>query len=147
MPRRGKRPVPDARAAAIMPRMNNGFAIELARLGPEVPYPPAGRAEAQAYCARLARSHYENFTVASLLLPRHLLRHFHAVYAYCRWGDDLADEAGGGDRALALLRWWREELLRCYDGEPRHPVTVALRPTIRRFDIPPKPFLDLLFAF
>ena len=39
------------------------------------------------------------------------------------------------------------ELLRCYDGEPRHPVMVALQPTIRRFHIPPKPFLDLLLAF
>src|SRR5689334_16628244 len=130
-----------------MPHTYNGFAIELARLGPGVPYPPVGRAEAQAYCTRLARTHYENFTVPSLLLPRHLLRHFHAVYAYCRWADDLADEVGGGSRALNLLRWWREELLRCYDGRPRHPVMIALRDTIRRFDIPPKPFLDLLAAF
>src|SRR5262249_17163407 len=45
------------------------------------------------------------------------------------------------------LGWWREELLRCYDGEPRHPVMLALRPTIRRFAIPPRPFLDLLVAF
>jgi squalene synthase HpnC len=130
-----------------MRRMDNGFAADLARFGPERVYPPPRQAEAQAYCTRLARSHYENFTVASLLLPRRLLRHFHAVYAYCRWGDDLADEAGGGPHALKLLRWWREELLRCYDGRPRHPVMVALRPTIERFRIPPQPFLDLLFAF
>src|SRR5262249_33866627 len=91
--------------------------------------------------------HYENFTVASLLLPRPLIRHFHNVYAYCRWADDLADEAGGGARALDLLRWWRAELLRCYDGRPCHPVLVALQGTIRRFRIPPQPFLDLLSAF
>ena len=91
--------------------------------------------------------HYENFSVASLLLPRRLLRHFHAVYAYCRWADDLADEAGGGDRALDLLAWWRGELLACYDGRPTHPVLIALQPTIRRFHIPPEPFLDLLTAF
>jgi squalene synthase HpnC len=127
--------------------MNNGFAKDLARLGPERSYPPWPRSAAWTYCGRLARSHYENFSVASLLLPRRLLRHFHAVYAYCRWADDLADEAGGGPRALALLRWWREELLRCYEGSPRHPVLIALRETIRQFHIPPKPFLDLLFAF
>jgi squalene synthase HpnC len=75
------------------------------------------------------------------------LPHFHNVYAYCRWADDLADEAGGGKRALELLRWWREELLRCYDGRPRHPVMVALSRTIRQFCIPREPFLDLLFAF
>jgi squalene synthase HpnC len=127
--------------------MNNGFAKDLARLGPDRSYPPWQRSAAWTYCGRLARSHYENFSVASLLLPRRLLRHFHAVYAYCRWADDLADEAGGGPRALALLHWWREELLRCYEGVPRHPVLIALRETIRQFHIPPKPFLDLLFAF
>lgn len=104
-------------------------------------------AEARSYCSRLARTHYENFTVASLLLPRRLLRHFHHVYAYCRWADDLADEAGGGTRALELLRWWREELLSCYNGGPRHPVMIALCETIHRFHIPPTPFLELLFAF
>jgi squalene synthase HpnC len=127
--------------------MENGFAKELARFGPGRPYDPVPPADAHVYCGRLARRHYENFHVASLLLPRPLHRHFHAVYAYCRWADDLADETGGGTRALELLRWWREELLRCYNGRPRHPVLVALRQTIRRFHIPPEPFLDLLFAF
>ena len=127
--------------------MSNGFTAELARFGPQQSYAPPSRALAQVYCSRLARAHYENFTVASVLLPRHLIRHFHTVYAYCRWADDLADEAGGGPRALHLLRWWREELLCCYDDRPHHPVFVALRDTIRRFDIPPEPFLDLLFAF
>jgi squalene synthase HpnC len=127
--------------------MRNGFATDLARYGPGASYAPFAPAEARAYCSRLARTHYENFTVASLLLPRKLLRHFHAVYAYCRWADDLADETGGGTHALALLRWWREELLRCYEGRAQHPVMVALRQTIDEFHIPPKPFLELLFAF
>ena len=126
--------------------MHDGFAKELKRLGPGSPV-TFSLSAARSYCGRLARSHYENFTVASLLLARRLLPHFHAVYAYCRWADDLGDETGGGARALALLRWWREELFRCYDGRPRHPVMVALRETVRRFRIPPQPFLDLLFAF
>ncbi len=127
--------------------MHPAFALELARFGPHGVRAPVGLAVARAYCSRLARAHYENFTVASLLLPRRLLRHFHSVYAYCRWADDLADEAGGGAQALALLRWWREELGRCYQGTPRHPVMVALHETVERFRIPPQPFLDLLFAF
>lgn len=127
--------------------MDPGFARQLARYGPNLTRPPLGLAAARAYCSRLARSHYENFSVASLLLPRRLLPHFHAVYAYCRWADDLGDETGGGPRALALLRWWREELFRCYEGRPRHPVMVALGDTVRRFAIPIQPFLDLLFAF
>src|SRR5262245_56123630 len=127
--------------------MENGFAAHLARFGPDSRHPPLSLSQAHAYCTRLARGHYENFHVASLLLPRRLQRPFHTVYAYCRWADDLADEVGGGQRALDLLRWWREELLACYHGTPRHPVLLALRGTIRRFRIPQEPFLDLLFAF
>src|SRR5581483_8631252 len=129
------------------PPMSEAFARELSRYGPGRPFDAGRVADARSYCSRLARTHYENFTVASVLLPRKLLRHFHNVYAYCRWADDLADESGGGRKALDLLRWWRQELLRCYDGRPRHPVMVALSGTIRRFNIPPQPFLDLLFAF
>ena len=123
------------------------FAHELERWGPRSGGAPVPLAAARSYCARVAKSHYENFTVVSLLLPRRLVRHFHAVYAYCRWSDDLADETAGGQVALDLLAWWREELVSCYRGTPRHPVTIALRETIRRFDIPPEPFLDLLVAF
>jgi squalene synthase HpnC len=127
--------------------MNPCFSAELQRLGPEAHPRSFSPAEARTYCRRLARDHYENFTVASVFLPRSLIRHFHAVYAYCRWADDLADESGGGARALELLGWWRQELLNCYNGKPRHPVMVALAETIHRFQIPPEPFLDLLVAF
>ena len=123
------------------------FGRELAAYGPRSAGTVVSPAAARAYCARVARTHYENFTVASLLLPRRLVPHFHAVYAYCRWADDLADETGGGEVSLELLRWWRDELLACHAGLPRHPVMIALRETIDRFDIPPGPFLDLLAAF
>jgi squalene synthase HpnC len=127
--------------------MSRTFAAELERFGPQCVYPPLNRSDAQAYTSQLARTHYENFTVASFLLPRELLPHFHNVYAYCRWADDLGDECGGGEEAIRLLGWWREELLRCYDGQPKHPVMVALQETIERFHIPSHPFLDLLVAF
>jgi squalene synthase HpnC len=127
--------------------MQNGFSADLALYGPGCNYSPVPLHAAQAYCRRLAHGHYENFTVASLLVPRRLLSSFHAVYAYCRWADDLGDETGGGQCALDLLQWWREQLSECYHGVPRHPVMVALRETVRRFHIPPEPFLDLLLAF
>ena len=92
----------------------------------------------------LARSHYENFTVASWFLPREKRPHVYAVYAFCRFVDDLGDEAPG-DR-LALLDRWEEELRACYDGTPTHPIAVALADTIRRFDIPMEPFLKLVEA-
>jgi squalene synthase HpnC len=127
--------------------MNNGFLRDLQRYGPHRSYAPATRGVAQSYCSHLARTHYENFSVASLLLPRPLLRHFHNIYAYCRWADDLADEAGGGSYAMSLLRWWREELQSCYLGRPHHPVMVALQETIHTFEIPQESFVNLLFAF
>src|SRR5437588_3835614 len=126
--------------------MATAFAADLARYGPGRTYSPVGRLQAQSYCSRLARTHYENFAVASVLLPRRLLRHFHNVYAYCRWADDLADETGGGPEALRLLRWWRSQLETCYEGTPHHPVMVALQQTIQQFKIPREPFQDLLFA-
>jgi squalene synthase HpnC len=125
------------------------FATDLHLYGPA---PSAARHvpsldEAQAYCRRLAWTHYENFTVASWLLPRDLRPHFHAVYAYCRWADDLADETAAEDESLRLLDWWERELAACYRGEVRHPVFIALRHTIDQFDLPIDPFQDLLVAF
>jgi len=103
--------------------------------------------EARKYCARLARSHYENFSVASWFLPRRLRQHFFNVYAYCRISDDLGDEVGDTTAALALLDQWQSELNACYKGTPRHPVFVALAETVRQFDIPQQEFSDLLTAF
>jgi squalene synthase HpnC len=103
--------------------------------------------EAQQYCSRLAHSHYENFSVVTWFLPKHLHQHFYNVYAYCRISDDLGDEVGDTQQSLALLDEWQAELKQCYSGEPRHPVFVALRPTVREFDIPLHEFSDLLTAF
>ncbi len=103
--------------------------------------------QAAVYTRRLTQTHYENFTVVSWFLPKRLRADFANVYAFCRWADDLGDEIGDPARSLELLHWWRNELDRCYDGRPRHPVYVALAPTIEKYDIPQKPFADLIDAF
>ncbi len=103
--------------------------------------------EAHEYCARLARTHYENFSVASWFLPRRLRQHFYNVYAYCRISDDLGDEVGDTAASLELLDQWQGELDACYEGTPKHPVFVALAETVRQFDIPKHEFSDLLIAF
>ncbi|MBI4300872.1 MAG: squalene synthase HpnC [Chloroflexi bacterium] len=105
---------------------------------------PLSIEEAFAYCERLARTHYENFTVGSWFLPRGVRRHVYSVYAYCRSVDDLGDEAKG-DR-LAHLDRWEEELRRSHDGTATHPVMVALGETNRRFQIPIEPYLKLIEA-
>jgi squalene synthase HpnC len=103
--------------------------------------------EAQKYCARLAHSHYENFSVVTWFLPKHLHQHFYNIYAYCRISDDLGDEVGDKQQSLVLLEEWEAELKQCYSGAPRHPVFVALRDTVHEFDIPQHEFSDLLIAF
>jgi squalene synthase HpnC len=103
--------------------------------------------ESREYCRHLARTHYENFSVATWFLPKHLRQDFLNVYAYCRISDDLGDEVGDPAAALPLLDEWESELDACYDGHPRHPVFVALTETVRKFNIPKHEFSDLLIAF
>jgi squalene synthase HpnC len=119
------------------------------KLPAEYAIPPVAPtlAEAQTYCTRLARTHYENFSVATWFLPERLRQHFFNVYAYCRISDDLGDEVGDASASLQLLDQWQEELDACYSGSPHHPVFVALSETVRQFDIPKQPFVDLLTAF
>ena len=103
--------------------------------------------EARAYCERLAKTHYENFSVATWFLPSRLRQHFYNVYAYCRISDDLGDEVGDPQQSLELLAQWETELNACYAGLPKHPVFVALAETVKKFDIPQHEFSDLLIAF
>jgi squalene synthase HpnC len=120
-----------------------------AALPPEyaIPRNPPSLAEARAYCERLAKQHYENFSVATWFLPEKLRPHFYSIYAYCRISDDLGDEVADPLQSLAMLKEWERELDACYAGSPRHPVFVALRPTILACGIPRDPFANLLTAF
>ncbi len=103
--------------------------------------------EARKYCERLAKTHYENFSVATWFLPAKLKQHFYNVYAYCRISDDLGDEVGNAQQSLELLDQWEAELNACYAGSPKHPVFVALAETVRQCNIPKHEFSDLLIAF
>lgn len=140
--------------------MSLDLAAELARYGPAGSAARPSLDESRAYCLRLTRTHYENFTVGSRLIPAELRQHMANVYAYCRWADDLADEGGNsvdGDSKdglrgpqhsrLELLDWWQCQLEQCLGGPNYHPVFVALQDTLRSFDLPLAPFRDLLIAF
>ncbi|HEX3156454.1 MAG TPA: squalene synthase HpnC [Candidatus Angelobacter sp.] len=112
-----------------------------------IPARPPSLEEARAYCERLAKSHYENFSVATWFLPHRVRQHFYNVYAYCRISDDLGDEVGDPQQSLELLNQWESELDACYAGSPKHPVFVALAETVKQFGIPQHEFSDLLIAF
>lgn len=103
--------------------------------------------EAQAYTRWLATRHYENFHVASIMLPRRLHQDFFNLYAFCRWADDLGDEMSSPAESERLLAWWGQELQGMYAGRVRHPVFVALQKTVDRHNLPIEPFRDLIRAF
>lgn len=139
------------------PRAQPTLAL-LQQWGPDGAAPAPSRPEALAYVRSLTTSHYENFSVLSRLVPADLRDDFAAVYAFCRWSDDLGDETGADDaarqRSLELLAWWRGELTSCAaaaaSGSPypgRHPVFVVLADTMLRRLLDPQPFHDLISAF
>ena len=105
---------------------------------------PASEADsAQRYTRDLARSHYENFSVVSWLLPRELRQDFCNVYAFCRVADDMADELGTAERASQSLAALRDSTRACYDGDRSTRLFAALGETIERHQIPIDPFLRL----
>lgn len=122
------------------------FEQQLTQYGPNSPW-RGSLQDAQEYCKRLAKSHYENFSVASWFLDDSLKQHFYNIYAWCRWADDLGDEIADRHESKQLLKWWRSEVGACYRGRAAHPVTVALADTVELFQIPEEPFYDLISAF
>jgi squalene synthase HpnC len=128
-----------------------GFSGDLAEAPAEYRTPSArpSLAEAQAWCHRLATTHYENFHVGTFLLPKYLRPHFDALYAFCRTSDDLGDEVGSTELATRLLAEWRSMLHESFATPQlsRHPVFVALQPTIQQCSLPIDPFDDLVTAF
>src|SRR3954470_15003813 len=109
--------------------------------------PATSAEEAEQFCRRLARSHYENFSVVSALLPKRLRQDFCNVYAFCRTADDLGDEIHDADTSLAQLDRLAELTRRCYAGKADSNLFTALHQTIERYQISIDPFLDLIDAF
>ena len=121
-----------------------------------MPDRPDTLARAYAACEAMARAHYENFPVASRLLPQPMRPHVAAVYAYARVADDLADEgAAPPAERLAQLNAWQRRLhaalaVERSDTAPHEHedlIVVALAHSIRLLDLPIALFDDLLSAF
>ena len=104
-------------------------------------------ADAFRYCERLARTHYENFPVGSVLIPQKLRPYVWSIYAFARRADDLADEAFPDEERLPALEAWQGLLEKTQRGNVNHPVFLALKETIRQFDIPLQLLKDLITAF
>ncbi len=111
-----------------------------------VPAPGSGSlAEAYAYCRDMTQRSSSNFYHAFRLLTRERHNALCALYAFCRFVDDIADQnpapvdgklpQNRKERLAQLLDMWREELVCCYEGIPRHPISRALADAVRRFPI------------
>ncbi|MBL7987819.1 MAG: squalene synthase HpnC [Chlorobi bacterium] len=107
-----------------------------------------GVAEAFAHCQRVARQHYENFPVASVLIPKSLRPHVAAIYAFSRAADDIADEGNFSvEERLRRLDEWEHHLDDACSGKPTGPIFTALAATISQHSIPAQLLRDLLTAF
>jgi squalene synthase HpnC len=96
-----------------------------------------------------AVDHYENFPVASMLLPRRLVPAVQAIYAFARSADDIADEGHAApEERLAALKDYEAALVHIELGKPpADPLFERLAATIAAHDLPLRPFHDLLSAF
>ena len=106
--------------------------------------------QAYRYCGWLTYRHYENFPVASWILPKASRPHIAAIYAFARSADDFADESRYQGRSMELLESWRRALHSCANGQQRaegHPIFLALGNTIRKCQLPVQWLDDLLTAF
>jgi phytoene synthase len=105
-------------------------------------------AAAYQHCLAVTRGHYENFPVASFLLPRRLRPAVASIYAFARAADDFADEGDiAPEERLRRLDEWQEYLESCVSRSVDNPVFLALGETIRRFGLPLQLLRDLLAAF
>lgn len=100
---------------------------------------------AYAYCHVITKNHYENFPVASMILPRKLRPAVEAIYAFSRIADDFADEKEFHGLRLKKLQEWEDQLMD--PSLPTHPVFIALQDSIHRLCLPKQLFLDLITAF
>ena len=105
--------------------------------------------EAYRYCQDVAAEHYENFPVASRLLPRQFRQPVAVIYAFARTADDFADEGNySAEERLKLLDEYNDRLLRLISGIPdSDPIFIALSDVIKRYALPIGLFEDLLSAF
>jgi phytoene synthase len=99
---------------------------------------------AYAHCRAVALRSGSSFAAAFWMFPKEKRQAVYAIYAFCRFADDVADDPHlAGNRALLLERW-RAELGAAYQGKAAHPVGIALGDAVRRFALPREVFEELL---
>ena len=96
------------------------------------------------YCQKRAADSGSSFYYSFLFLPANRRRAITALYAFCREVDDVVDECPDPQLAATKLAWWRQEVAKLYAGTPDHPVTQALLPVLREFNLPQEQLLEII---
>lgn len=96
------------------------------------------------YCRDKTAKSGSSFYYSFLFLPAEKRQAIMALYAYCREVDDVVDECHDPALAATKLAWWRGEVEALYAGRPTHPVTLALKDVLPRFNLPKEQFLEII---
>jgi 15-cis-phytoene synthase len=96
------------------------------------------------YCKQKAAQSGSSFTVSFIFLPKTQREAMIALYAFCREVDDVVDECSDFAVAQTKLNWWKSEVANLYNNMPQHPVTKALQPVIKQFNLAQEHFLEII---
>ena len=96
------------------------------------------------YCQDKAAKSGSSFYYSFLFLPPERRAAITALYAFCREVDDVVDETPDPQIAATKLVWWRKEIANLFAGTPQHPVTQALQPAIRAYNLPQEHFEEII---
>ena len=96
------------------------------------------------YCQEKAAASGSSFYYSFMFLPPDKRRAITALYAFCREVDDVVDECSDENVARTTLNWWRSEVAAIYHGKPQHPVTQALVPLVKPFNLSQEHLLEII---
>ncbi len=96
------------------------------------------------YCQEKTAASGSSFYYSFKFLPHDKRRAITALYAFCREVDDVVDECSDANVARTALAWWRVEVAAIYSGKPQHPVTQALVPIVKQFNLPQEHLLEII---
>ena len=98
----------------------------------------------EQYCKEKLNASHSNFAMAFIFLSNKKRKAMNALYAFCREVDDIADECKEYEIGKNKLDWWRAEIQRLFDNNPQHPVTKALLPHIKNYQLNQEYFIEIL---
>jgi len=96
------------------------------------------------YCQEKAAKSGSSFYYSFMFLPKQKREAITALYAFCREVDDVVDECTELKVAQVKLAWWKDEIRNLYLNKPIHPVTKALEPVIKQFQLDEEHFHEII---